>query len=576
MGWLTASSREPQVALFSLASVYIICVSLYWYLASPPSTDFEGGAAGRLPPWLHVGIALAVAALSVEAILHYARTVANDPGYTSYGPDMIPKIFHTIRRVLNDHPMYEPTTLPGTYLATHLPGLTLSFLPAALLDTDVRFMGTLYYGLLLSAMCLLVSSSTRPKEASAFLLPVVGFFALPGLVRMFLPVAHTPPFWLAMFGFCLAILRGRYVVASLILAMMLFLRETAVIVAAFYAIHLYKTFGFRSSVLHLGGAGLLNLLLWAPFFDAGGLLYVFEVKSTSPEMSWIDPSTRLRVLNTIGFSNFFYLAGYEDWLRPAMILGLLALLGYSLWTKDRGKPGLFFGCAAGLLWFYYFYGKPVIYEYIPLPLLWAFGLLSAPGLDGPPRDERRGHVARIQNARVLPGVVLGCAVLLSLVIPHYRNPVKFDFVANRGDVRGTLYDRETDGEGDFVWAGEGSLSFYYPLKNIQLPGGLSIVFYFKIRPYTCGGGREQALQIFANGEYIQRITLKPDWHEYRVEVPTSHLRFGTNSFTLVPAFALSPQSCDERGDQPLSAAYDYMVIDGAVATDPSEPAPVTR
>lgn len=566
MAWLTASSREPQVGLFSLASTYIFLVSIYWYLSSFPSTaDPESDVTKFLPRWAHIGIALAVAALSVEAIINYAHGIASDPDYTKYGADMIPKIFNAIRRVLNDRPMYEVSALRGTNLATHLPGLTLSFLPAALLDIDVRFMGTLYYGLLLFAMCVLVSSSTRSKEASLFLLPVVGFFTLPGLVRFFLPMAHTPAWWLTLFGFCLAIHRGRYVVASTLLAMMLFMRETAVIIAAFYAIHLYKTFGFKVSAMHLGCVGLVNVLLWVPFFDANGLLTAFYVKSNSPERTWIHPTTRIKVLNTIGFSNLFYLAGFEDWLRPVMILGLLASMAYYMLTKESGaNQKLFFGCAAGMLWFLYLYGKPVIYEYIPLPILWAFGLLSAQRTDThSPFTELRAVMTRIKTANVLPSAVLGCAVLLSMVIPHYRNPVKFDFVENRQDVRGSVYQRETYADGDFVWAGEDSISIYYPLKNIQLPDGLSITFHFKIRPYTCRGQREQALEVFANREYVARIALRPDWHEYRVDVPASYLHFGTNSFTLVPAFALSPKSCGEHDERRLSVAYDHMVIDGA-------------
>lgn len=564
MAWLTASAREPQVVLFGLSSIYIFFVSAFWYFTTFPSFALDDGAMPS-SRWTRFGIALAVVALSVEGIANLSHGIALDPGYTNYGADMIPKIFHAIRRVLNDRPMFELTGLRGTHVATHMPGLTLSFLPAALVDVDIRFMGALYYGLLLFSICRLASSATSPKEAGLFLLPLVGFFTLPGLVRAFLPMAHTAPWWLSLAVFCLAIHRGRYVIASIMLAIMLFMRETAVIIAAFYAIHLYKKFGLKVSATHLGCVGVVNILMWVPFFDAPGLAGAFFIKFNAPDRSWIEPTSRITVLNTIGFSNWFYLAGLGEWLRPMLILGLLAMILYYLVTSQpEGTQKLFFGCATALLWFLYFYGKPVIYEYIPVPILWTFGLLSAPrrALPAPVAEPRRGSAA-IGAAAALPLVVLAVTGLLTVVTPHYRNPVRIDFVENRQDVSGTLYERESYAEGDFVWAGEGSLLISYPLKNIELPEGLSVAFRFKVRPYTCRGEREQQLEIFANREHVARIALEPDWHEYRVPVPTSSLRLGTNFFTLVPAFAVSPRSCGEQEDRLLSVAYDQILIDGA-------------
>jgi hypothetical protein len=579
--WMIATSRgEPWVGWFSLASVHIFLVSIYWYLSSISSAARAGAVVPRsLPQWAHVGIALAVTALSVEAISNYALAVGSDPGYTQYGGDQIPKTFHAIRRVLNHRSMYEISTLPHTYAGTHLPGLTLSFLPAALLDMDIRYMGTLYYGLLLFGMCALVSSSVRSRETSLFLVPVIGFFTLPGLVRTFLPMAHTPPWWLALFGFCFAIHRGRYGIASTILAVMLFMRETAVVIAAFYALHLYRNFGFKVSAMHLGCVGLVNVLLWVPFFDAPGLLDAFQIKSSEPQRAWNHPTNRITVLNVIGFSNWFYLGGLEGWLRPALVLGILALLAHYLLTNESGpKRKFFFGCAAGMVWFLYLFGKPLIYEYIPLPILWVFGFLSAGRNEmQSPLAATDGVMTGLRAANVAPAVVLGSALLLSMVIPHYRNPVKFDFVDNREDVRGSIYGRERYDQGDFVWAGEGSISIDYPLKNIQLPEGLRMVFHFKLRPFTCQGQREQTLDVYSNGQYVARIGLRSGWRLYRVAVPTAYLRFGTNSLTLVPAFAMSPSGCGYPDHRTLSVAYDYVVIDEATAGEgESQPSPEVR
>jgi hypothetical protein len=562
---VTASSREPRVALFTLASIYIFVISSFWYLSSFSSAA-PSESNGSEPPaaWVRIGIALVVAGLSVGAVVNYAQAIASDPGYTQHAADMIPKMFHAIRRVLNDHPMYEVSPLRRTYLATHLPGLILSFLPAALLDLDIRFMGTLYYGLLLFAICASIASS-RSKETHWFFLPLVGFFALPGLVTAFLPQAHTPWWWLLLFFFCLAVHRGFYVTASLLLAAMLFTRETAVIIAAFYAIHLYKAFGLKVTALHLGAVALVNVILWIPFFDEQGLREALQVKSFSPDRSWLNPAARIKVLNTIGFSNLFYLAGLQAWLRPTIVVGLLGLLAHHL-IREETDQRFFFGCAAGVLWSLYLYGKPIIYEYIPLPLLWAFGLLSATPVDRySPATELRAVLSRLKTGSVLPGVVLGATVLLALVIPHYRNPVRFDFVGNRQDVRGKLYEREAYASGDFAWAGEEPITIHYPLRNIELSDGYRIVFYFKVRPYTCGGERQQSVEVFANGEFIARIDLKPDWHEFRVDVPTSYLQIGTNTFTLVPAYVSWPGDCSDRDPRRLSVAYEYMVMVGATA-----------
>jgi hypothetical protein len=535
------------------ASVIILfCCMIPLFLRAPSGFEASKGPCSKL-------ILLAILFCLCWGIYQYAHTILTVRYRTASG-DMLGNICHGIRRILAGKNLYsELVAVPWILPMTYFPLLYLSFLPAAVFNMDIRFMGMIYYSTIFLGLIALHLNNKTDIFTSLTILMIAIFFALSRSVTQFFHIAHTPFVWMLIFFFCYSLWLGRYRLSTLLFTLFLTTRETAIVLLPLYLIYLWRTLNRKQFLFHLGFISVVTLLIWLPFFDLHGVQRMIRYKAATSNYIW-QQVNQSWIFNAFGFGSIAYKSGLSAWLKPLTILGLIMLTIYTAFSDHLTSSRFFSICAVALLWFFHFSGIGFQYLYFPIVFFMLFASLPAPDVRPHPFFEKR-----------IAFTLFVLSVFVALVlIPSYQNPTRYDISKNRGSLKGEIYARELNQDQGFVWTGNGATSFVFSLRNMVLEKPLMIDCQLSMRGYSCRGSKKQALQILVNGRYLTTFQLDDTFRFYSFKIPVSFLNPDDNVFTWVADYAISPKVCGESGDdRPLSVAYSDLIISPAAVSEQS-------
>lgn len=357
-GLLFPEPWQGYVAL-TLVLTALTLVFLFAPAAAPKQTTLPN----RLWLPLTLGLALALLPPAIGLRLPWMRAYPVD---AQYG-DMLPLIELAGRHFLAGNFPYTEYHLPWPLPLTFFPLLWMSYLPALLLNLDLR--GT---GLLCTLLLIPLLLHKRP----AALLPALAFALLP-VFTFFTVNGHTQPYWLILCAFGFALASRRPLTAAVCLGLTLATRQTALILVPFAALAWYRAHGPRPAFQALCLAAAVTAAFCLPFFLIDPDAFLLEPLRHYRELAdayrrgAADPA---RLLETLGFANLFAVLGLTRLLGPLRLLILLLGLGGCALRARTPRDHLAWTAATGIL-FTFFTPIPWLYAYFPW---WLLGFLALP------------------------------------------------------------------------------------------------------------------------------------------------------------------------------------------------------
>jgi hypothetical protein len=289
------------------------------------------------------------------------------PVDAQYG-DMLPLIQLAGEKFLSGAYPYTGYELPWPLPLTFFPGLWMSYLPALMLGSDLRWIG-----LCGTLGCIILMGKNIHSRAG---LGVLVAFALLPVFHFFTVNGHTQSFWFMLCGFGYCFVQGMPLRAAFFLGLALATRQTALVLFPFAMLGWWRELGsgkaWRPGVLCAGLTGLICL----PFFLINPDAFLFEPLRHYQELARSyqegagDPAY---LLETFGFANLAHLGGFSQWLAPARLMvwifGLAGCLYFARTPRDHIR-----WMAVTALCFTLFTPIPWIYAYFPYWLLAYFGI----------------------------------------------------------------------------------------------------------------------------------------------------------------------------------------------------------
>lgn len=269
---------------------------------------------------------------------------------------------------------------PGIQNAfTYLPGMVVLLSPGKLLAGDVRW--ALVGVTLVAALCvrLMAGRGAAPRSRTAAAVAAALILLLPGTATQ-VEQAWTEPLLLAcLAGWALAMTRGRYVVAIVVLALGVASKQHLVLLLPVLAV--WPAFGWRRTLATGGLAGLFVL----PWFIA------------SPSDMWHDTVSLLVSFPPLRFADTLYIAAIRElswqppfWVTGAIVLGTVAAATIAVNRRRPDVAQVLQWCAlvllvANLVNKQAFYNQ---YWLVMAIVLVSWGAVSTParGGEGAPRE----------------------------------------------------------------------------------------------------------------------------------------------------------------------------------------------
>jgi len=347
--WITLCGFVSADAYFTMQSRYAIGFASVLWLA------VLGARVWRKNYRLPMAIAV-IAMVSVTAQLAYF--IAISP--TSPGMDLIPitkaAIHYFVQGVDPYQADYRSVSL-GPFF--YLPLEWLSYLPFELLGINLHWVNfACWVGIIVVFERTLVAADDRVLPRLVFY-PVIA--SLPVLQAM---DTEAPPMWLGEVCFMAALLRGRMVLASLLLGCLLATSQLMLAVAGLSEAFFLRGLSIpRVTFYALLTAGTALLLLGPFIVSSPNFLYtVFIARPSIAISGW---HSARNAYNSVGFNSLPLLLNAER-ARSILQLGVLAAgaLFILLWGSRSVAgflydAGIVFLCAIALngqIWRYYYYG----------------------------------------------------------------------------------------------------------------------------------------------------------------------------------------------------------------------------
>ena len=344
-----------------------------------------------LPAWLRRYvtdrrlIALAFAAIGVIFVVSAARQIASVPIALQNTGDMLPLIQRAVTNFLHGVNPYRGYRIALEVHLTYLPGLWMTYIPAELAKVDYRWTGVVADLAILAVLwrwCERIREglADRPEELRVVFtiqsLALTALFFLSAGQRWFVPLMHTPPWWLWLSLFAYWAATGREERASLMLGLCCASRQTAFVLLPIWLIYLWTRRRDRLPThLTLYAAPLVVLLL--PFFLWNPREFLFGTVSwyrISSALSWgflAESNAR-----TFGLTSILYALGLLRYSVVAQVAGLAVIFASAARTVSDVADVFRWMCWA-LLWFSMTSYVPYAYLYLPVFLLASITLLDA-------------------------------------------------------------------------------------------------------------------------------------------------------------------------------------------------------
>lgn len=327
-----------------------------------------GGAAGRRGA-LAAGVVLAVfMGAGLAARWLWIRRLPIDPRLG----DMLPQIQQGIRDLLSGEFPYRVHYFPWPIHLPYPPALWEAYLPAEMAGLDLRYT-TLACLAVLGAVWFLQFKTLAARRGAGVCLwawvALAGAFFLSPLVLRFVIHGHTAPYWLVLAVLPLMLHVRRPGMAAVLLGVACAMRQPAILLAPILGWHWMRTQSRKKAAAWVGLAAATSLLIYLPFVarDAVAVWWtpMRQYATVGRETFAFNPPM---VRETIGFSNLFYLAGWDRLLSPAAVAVFAAIFALNARRMDTAADATR-AMALASLGFALLSPIPFYYEYFPALVL---------------------------------------------------------------------------------------------------------------------------------------------------------------------------------------------------------------
>ena len=286
--------------------------------------------------------------------------------------DMLPQIQQAIHDWVTGEFPYRIHYFPWPIHLPYPPALWGAYIPAALAGVDLRYttlvclaiMGVIWF---MQYIRLVVGRVPICQLWTWTLL--TGAFFLSPLILRFIIQGHTAPYWLALTVLPVLLHNRQNVASAVVLGVVCAMRQPAVLFVPILGWYWWRSMSGRRALLLVGVAAVTALLIYGPFLvrDPVAVLWtpMRQYATVGRETFAFNPAM---ILECIGFSNLFYLAGLERFLTfAALVVYILVLAGNAKWMKTAADATRVMGLAT--LGFALLSPISFYYEYIPVLIL---------------------------------------------------------------------------------------------------------------------------------------------------------------------------------------------------------------
>jgi hypothetical protein len=322
--------------------------------------------------------------------------------------DMLPLIDAALARVTAGQNPYTLYHLPWELPMSYGPWLWAAFLPAYLLDADLRFV-TIFGQLFIPALTFgaaVTEARARRYAAGVVLAALAAAVLFNPLLTAFASFGHTPAYWPLLAAFALALGSGSNRVAAVLLGTLVVARSLHVAMAPILLIHVWHHDRARlGQVVIL--LGLSTALPFLPFVLMDWRMVWLGMYGTYVDVvkTFVWGQTTA-VQESVGLTRVLLAAGLERYVELSQVIALLAVYG-AAWVplRRRSWPGPWM-CLA-LLAFCMTTLWPVWYIFLDVFLLAVVFFL----VETAPQLRERPVAALVATAAVVLLVVTGGGLL---------------------------------------------------------------------------------------------------------------------------------------------------------------------
>ncbi|WP_161668778.1 glycosyltransferase 87 family protein [Kallotenue papyrolyticum] len=393
-GGLAPWLAPPWRALALLPLLALIAAMLDLAVFVPPNNGWNaarlalllgGGLALLLgaragAAWL-AGVALGLGTIIRVTHMHYI------PIAPPHG-DMLPLVQGALTHLLAGASPYRTYQMPWPVPLTYLPLTWLAYLPAFVLQVDLRWTNIVAELAILSAL-LWVSAQRQGWSETLRREPALALWAWlylqPSVIHW--DTGNTAPITWALLALLWALaLSGRTRATAVALGCAAATSPLVAVFAVLLGLYWLRQHGARGALrlaaLAAAVAALLILpfLLWTPHAFVEGTYRWFNQIDGWPRQKWLETDPPVWSIIT-GFSGEFWSRGAERWLKPLQALIVLAIAALFWWRGARVSL-LTAHAVAAYLGFMLF--NPVLWPYLynPALVVGLVGIAAAPLPEG--------------------------------------------------------------------------------------------------------------------------------------------------------------------------------------------------
>lgn len=380
---------QPTWLAYALLGLCMVLCSIPWWKAGwnyrvPKIGDWWRDCSGKgfcWHRWISGVLLIFLVAMGMVLRWLWIRQLPIDPNLG----DMLPQIQQAIGDWLAGVSPYRVHYFPWPIHLPYPPALWQAYIPATLAGVDLRYttlacvaaMGAIWF----VQYCRISRCENPAVKWWAWMLLVGAFFLSP-LVLRFVIQGHTAPYWLVLAILPLLLHRGNHYATAILLGLVCAMRQPSILFVPVLWWHWAKTQSWGKATRYVGVAFVFSLLVYLPYVaqDAQAVLWtpMRQYSAVGHETYLFNPGM---ILETIGFSNLFYLAGMERFLSPVSLVVFGVLL---LWNRNRMSTAMdaIRVMALAALGFVVFSPIPFYYEYVPVLVLlmqsWWMGIMDPP------------------------------------------------------------------------------------------------------------------------------------------------------------------------------------------------------
>ncbi|MEI7437669.1 MAG: hypothetical protein WCL16_12770, partial [bacterium] len=300
----------------------------------------------------------------------WIRGTAIDPNLG----DMLPLIQESARALLAGEFPYRIYHFPWPVPLTFPPALWMAYIPAEAVGLDLRYVALLCVAIM-GAMWLMqynaLSASDRNAHAVCLWawVGLVGAFFLSPLIQRFIIQGHTAPYWLALTLMPLLLYSRRNRAAAVCLGVICAMRQPAIFFVPILWWYWMRIGSWRVATLRVGTATVTAALIYLPFVvrDAEAVWWTPLQHYAELGRGTLN-SNPAAILETIGFSNLFYLKGWDRVLSLLATLAAAVIVALHLRRLNTAAATVL-AMALTSLGFTLLAPIPWYYEYFPVLIL---------------------------------------------------------------------------------------------------------------------------------------------------------------------------------------------------------------